>query len=146
MKELVIVLGLFMIILYAGINYVKMFGLNFNMPKEIEEGFTKSYEQIKEAQSKVQEIATTQNTTVSVPLVGDIYKALSVAFGVVNLIAISLFNIFVSIPSAFFIAMNYVASQLNIPEPIVYIFSAVLISIVVIKTIEFVTGRYIRWT
>lgn len=147
MKDIFFAIAVLVIIFYAGINYLKIFNVNINLPTELEQSYNAAYQNIQETQKIVTEnIKQGESAGLfgNVPLIGDIFRAMSVAFGFINLIAVSLWSVFISIPSAVFISANYIASVLSIPKEIVLVSEAVLIALVVLKTVEFITGRYMR--
>ncbi len=140
-QEFAIMLGVFLIIMYAGISYLQSFNVKLEVPSEITKAYNESYQQIQEAKKKVDEsVSAMPQAKDAITL---FLSAFSAAFGMIQYIAVSLWAIFISMPSAIWGGLNYIANSLGIPVPIVVIINALIGIYITLKLIEFITGRKI---
>ena len=140
-QEFAIILGVFLIIMYAGISYLESFNVKMEIPSKIIEAYNKSVEQIQQAKAKVNETAS------ALPQAKDVVTlfltAFSAAFGMIQYIAITLWTVFVTMPSAVWEGLNYVANSLGVPSQIIIIINVIIGIYITLKVIEFITGRKI---
>lgn len=135
--KIVILFGIFLITMYAGINFVKSFNQESEVPQEILGGWEAGKSQLDSATNIIQSnIAQIKAGGLSA-----VAGVFGLAFGGIFYIIVSLFTTFISIPQAIFSGINYLGKTLGIPSEIVGIVVAILSVYVTIRAIEFITGR-----
>jgi len=140
MSEFAILFGVFMLVFFSANSFLHAFNIQEELPQDIQKAWNKSYEQVIEARAKIEErINATMNDERN--FFEKLYYNFSIAFGVIQYLAISVWTVFISIPAEVFGAIEYLAYSLGIDPMIITILTGVLTVLVVIKLIEFLTGR-----
>jgi hypothetical protein len=141
MSEFAILFGVFMLVFFSANSFLHAFNLQQTLPQDIQKAWNKSYEQVEKARMTVEEKVNSL-TKEEKNLIEKMYDNFAIAFGLIQYIAMSVYAVFVSIPTEIFGAIRYMASTLGIDPMIITIVTSVLTVIVVIKLIEFLTGRH----
>jgi len=139
MKDLAIAIAIFMIILFAGIDYLGIFGIKEQVPSEVSSAYNSTFESIKQAQEKVSEKIEEMGQAGS--LWEQFKESIGLSFGVIHYIGISLWSIFVSIPQSFFGFVNFITSKLGINPAITAVITSIVTVITITKAISWLTGR-----
>jgi hypothetical protein len=139
--EFALIFGIFLLAFYASSSFLMSFKLeNITQNEElntITQAWNASQVQLNQSAETVSSgIAKMQSGNLVEQLLG----TLQAAFGTVFYVLLSLWSVFVSIPQAIFKAINYllVAFGLDFVKDIIV---AIVSVFVIIKMIEFITGR-----
>ena len=136
--EFVFMFGVFLISFYACATFVTSFNYNQpDAPSEVISAWDASVTQINQSLASIQSSYEKVQSGGIEAVVGTISLALS---GIYFLI-ISLYSTFVSIPSAVFGSIQYLASQFGVPASIITIVVGIISVMVIINVIKFITGR-----
>jgi hypothetical protein len=137
-SELVLIFSVFLLVFYGASSFLFGFQIKQDAPPEIVSAWNASREQMNMAKAEVEKgKAKLESPNLAEKLIG----AIQYAFGAVFYVILSLFSVFVSIPKQVFEGVNYLASTFGIPNVILDLITGIVITILVIKAIEFVTGR-----
>lgn len=135
--ELLIIFGLIAIIFVSGSSFLYSFNLEQPLPEDISKAFNSTYQQIESAKNTVQQNVNTIQQGGPMAILG----AFGLAFSGIYFIIATLFTVLVSIPQAVIGAFSYLGNVLGIASTIVYFFIAVVVGLLILKIIEFITGR-----
>jgi len=138
LSELAILFGIFVLIFFSASTFLTSFQIEQQIPADIYAGWNATKEQVEEARGKLNQTITQFQG--SNPL-QQIANSISIAFGLVQFLAVTAYSTLVTIPTAVFGAINYMANYFGIPDYITSVIIGLLVVVVAIKMIEFVTGR-----
>jgi len=138
MSELAILFGIFVLIFFSASTFLTSFQLEQQLPSDILSGWNATKNQVEEAREKLNQTITQFQS--SNPL-EKIANSISIAFGLVQFLAVTAYSTLVTIPSAVWGAINYVSNYFGIPDYVTSTVIGLLTVFIVIKMIEFVTGR-----
>jgi len=139
-SEFAVLFGVFMLVFFSANSFLHAFNLQQTLPNDIQTAWNESYEQVEKARKTVTE--KVEKLSKSEGLVDTIVNTLASAFGMIQYIALSLWTVFVSIPSEIFGAFRFLASTFGIDPMVVTILTSIITVILIIKLIEFLTGRH----
>lgn len=137
MPEFFIALAIFLLIFTSASLFLQDFNINVEKPKEITKAWNDAYEQILAAKSEVDK----NYKKITGGGIEAVVGLFGLAFSGIFYIIVSLWAILISIPSSVIGAINYVGSVLGVPSQILVIITAIITVVVVLKVIEFLTGR-----
>jgi hypothetical protein len=138
LSELAILFGIFVLIFFSASTFLTSFQMEQQLPSDIYAGWNVTKNQVEEAREKLeQSITRFQGAN---PL-QQIANSISIAFGLVQFLAVTAYSTLITIPGAVFGAINYMANYFGIPSSIVGVLIGLLVVVIIIKMIEFVTGR-----
>jgi len=137
-SELAILFGIFVLIFFSASTFLTSFQIEQQIPADIYAGWDATKSQVEEARGKLNQTITQFQG--SNPL-EKITSSISIAFGLVQFLAVTAYSTLVTIPTATFGAINYIANYFGIPDYITSVIIGLLVVVVAIKMIEFVTGR-----
>jgi hypothetical protein len=138
LSELAILFGIFVLIFFSASTFLTSFQIEQQLPSDIYAGWNVTKSQVEEAREKLNQAITQFQG--SNPL-QQITSSIAIAFGLVQFLAVTAYSTLITIPTAVFGAINYVASYFGIPSFVIEVLIGILVVVVVIKMIEFVTGR-----
>jgi hypothetical protein len=138
MSELAILFGLFVLIFFSASTFLTSFQVEQQLPSDIFSGWNATKNQVEEAREKLNQTITQFQG--SNPL-QQIANSISIAFGLVQYLAVVAYSTLVTIPSAVWGAVNYMSNYFGIPDYITSVVIGLLTVFIVIKMIEFLTGR-----
>jgi hypothetical protein len=139
--EFALIFGIFIMAFYSASSFLISFNLNNQVEKQEINVITQAWQA---SQQQLNSSANTVSAAIAKIQSGNILEqalgVLQAAFGTVFYVLLSLWNVFVSIPKAIFTATNYLLHVfgLDFIQPIIV---AIITVIVIIKMIEFITGR-----
>jgi hypothetical protein len=139
--EFALIFGIFIIAFYSASSFLTSFNLNNQVEKQEINVITQAWQA---SQQQLNSSANTVSAAIAKIQSGNILEqalgVLQAAFGTVFYVLLSLWNVFVSIPQAIFTATGYLLHVfgLDFIQPIII---AIITVIVIIKMIEFITGR-----
>lgn len=139
--EFALIFGIFLLAFYASSSFLMSFKLENITQKEelntITQAWNASQVQLNQSAETVSSgIAKMQSGNLVEQLLG----TLQTAFGTVFYVLLSLWSVFVSIPQAIFGAINYLLTAFGLSF-VKDIIIAIVSVFVIIKMIEFITGR-----
>lgn len=137
MPEFSIALAIFLLIFTSASLFLQDFNINVEKPKEVTKAWNEAYEQILAAKKEVDK----NYNKITGGGIEAVVGVFGLAFSGIFYIIVSLWAILVSIPSSVVGAFNYVGSVLGVPSQILVIITAIITVVVVLKAIEFLTGR-----
>jgi hypothetical protein len=138
LSELAILFGIFVLIFFSASTFLTSFQIEQELPSDIFSGWNATKNQVEEAREKLNQAITQFQG--SNPL-QQIANSIAIAFGLVQFLAVTAYSTLITIPSAVFGAINYMANYFGIPSFVVDVLIGILVVVIVIKMIEFVTGR-----
>lgn len=138
-KELAVAFGVFILIFYSAISFVQMFNYSFALPGEIVSAWEASKNQMENARTEITKSVERIQSHNPLEVMQGVF---SLAFNGIFYIIISLYSVFISIPQAVWSGMNYLAQTFGVSSSIIGMIISILTIIIIIKTIEFITGRY----
>jgi len=138
LSELAILFGLFVLIFFSASTILTSFQVDQQIPNDILSGWNATKNQVEEARENLNQTITQFQG--SNPL-QQITNSIAIAFGLVQFLAVTAYSTLITIPSAVYGAINYMANYFGIPSFIVDVLIGILVIVIVIKMIEFVTGR-----
>jgi hypothetical protein len=138
LSELAILFGIFVLIFFSASTFLTSFQIEQQIPSDIYSGWNATKNQVEEAREKLNQTITQFQG--SNPL-QQIANSISIAFGLVQFLAVTAYSTLITIPTAVWGAINYMANYFGIPDYITSVLIGLLVVVVVIKMIEFVTGR-----
>jgi len=138
LSELAILFGIFVLIFYSASTFLTGFQIQQDLPQDIYSAWNETKAEVETAQKNLQQKISEFSS--ANPL-QQLANSISIAFGLVQFLAITAYSTLVTIPSAVFGAINYMADYFGIPSVIVGVVTGLLVVVTVIKMIEFVTGR-----
>ena len=137
-SELAFLFGVFVLIFFSASTFLTSFQIEQEIPSDILSGWNATKTQVEEARENLNRAITQFQS--SNPL-EKIANSISIAFGLVQFLAITAYSTLITIPSAVFGAINFISNYFGIPDYITSVAIGLLTVFVVIKMIEFVTGR-----
>lgn len=140
LSELALIFAIFIIAFYAAKNFAFSFGVQQQLPNEISVAWNDTFKNIKTAQSVVQsgvEKIKSKNPW------EQITGLFNLAFGGIFYIIATLWDVLISLPQSIFGAVNYLGNVFGIPSEIIGIITGIISVVVVMKAIEFISGRYL---
>jgi hypothetical protein len=138
MSELAVLFGIFVLIFFSASTFLTSFQVEQQLPSDIFSGWNATKNQVEEAREKLNQTITQFQG--SNPL-QQIANSISIAFGLVQYLAVVAYSTLVTIPSAVWGAVNYMSNYFGIPDYITSVIIGLLTVFIVIKMIEFLTGR-----
>jgi hypothetical protein len=141
LAEFALIFGIFILAFYSTSSFLTSFNLNNQVEKQEINVITQAWQA---SQQQLNSSANTVSAAIAKIQSGNILEqalgVLQAAFGTVFYVLLSLWNVFVSIPQAIFTATGYLLHVfgLDFIQPIII---AIITVIVIIKMIEFITGR-----
>lgn len=138
-KDFALMFGIFILIFYASSSFIQMFNFSYSMPSEISDAWNASMSQTESARSAVSKSVSNIMSGEPLQVMSGIF---SLAFNGIFYIIISLWNVFVTIPQSIWGAANYLARSFGIPSVIIDVLISIITVMVILKAIEFITGRY----
>jgi len=138
-KEIILMFGVFLIVFYSASSFILIFNYDVDVPSQIETAWSNSTQQIKNAESMVNE----NIDAIKAGGINALAGVFGLAFSGLFFVIISLWSTFVSIPTSIFGAINYLANIFSVPTEITTIIITMITVIIILKTIEFITGRTI---
>ena len=138
LSELAILFGIFVLIFYSASTFLTGFQIQQDLPQDIYSAWNETKAEVETAQKNLQQKISEFSS--ANPL-QQLANSISIAFGLVQFLVITAYSTLVTIPSAVFGAINYMADYFGIPSVIVGVVTGLLVVVTVIKMIEFVTGR-----
>jgi hypothetical protein len=137
-SELAILFGIFVLIFFSASTFLTSFQIEQQLPSDIFSGWNATKSQVEEARENLNRTITQFQS--SNPL-EKIANSISIAFGLVQFLAVTAYSTLITIPSAAWGAINYMSSYFGIPDYVTSVVIGLITIFVVIKMIEFVTGR-----
>lgn len=122
-----------------GISYISAFKINYEIPLPILKTFNQSQQQIYQSIQKIEEqrarVAESQG------LIDTFFNSLSLAFGLIQFIALNLFTILLSIPEMFVESMHFLSKTFGLDPFVTGIIISLVVGYAVIKAIQFLLNR-----
>jgi hypothetical protein len=139
--EFVFIFGVFLLAFYASSSFLMSFKLENITQKEELNTITQAWEASREQLNKSSETVSSGIAKMqSGNFVEQLSGTLQAAFGTVFYVLLSLWNVFIEIPQAIFRAINYLLTVFGL-DFVKDIVLAIVSVFVIIKMIEFTTGR-----
>lgn len=139
MRDIFFAFGFMILIMALGISYISAFKINYEIPLPILKTFNQSQQQIHQSIQKIEEqrakVAESQG------LIDTFFNSLSLAFGLIQFIALNLFTIVLSIPEMFVDSMNFLSKTFGLDPFVTGIIVSLIIAYAVIKAIQFLLNR-----
>lgn len=139
MKDIFFAFGFMILIMALGISYISAFKINYEIPLPILKTFNQSHQQIEQSIQKIEEqrakVAESQG------LIDTFFNSLSLAFGLIQFIALNLFTIVLSIPEMFVDSMNFLSKTFGLDPFATGIIISLVVGYAVIKAIQFLLNR-----
>ena len=138
LSELAVLFGIFVLIFYSASTFLSGFQIQQDLPQDIYSAWNETKTEVETAQKNLQQKISEFSS--ANPL-QQLANSISIAFGLIQFLAVTAYSTLVTIPSAVFGAINYMADYFGIPSVVVGVVTGLLVVVSVIKMIEFVTGR-----
>jgi hypothetical protein len=140
MSELAVLFGIFVLIFFSASTFLTSFQVEQQLPNDIFSGWNATKNQVEEAREKLNQTVSRFSPENS-NLAQQIMNSIAIAFGLVQYLAVVAYSTLVTIPNAVWSAINYMSNYFGIPDYITSVVIGLLTVFIVIKMIEFLTGR-----
>jgi hypothetical protein len=141
LAEFALIFGIFLLAFYSASAFLSSFNLNKTVEKQEINVIVQAWEASrKQLNSSAENVSEAVANIKKGNIIDQALNTLQAAFGTVFYILLSLWNVFVSIPQTIFAATGYLLHVfgLDFIQPIII---AIITVIIIIKMIEFITGR-----